>query len=316
MSLRNLDDRNVSSIVTLPLSLKTVLQVGMDGSNGSSSRLESDRPPKASRQTVPGKFQPLITELEIVVKPPLFFTSPNSLEDKAQGQAYFNVPFVEDYKREWFVMRFSYQTLIDMDRAAPIKISGTLDSIVAQLAAYMYRGSPLLDIPTFFKVVDALNSIVFTPAEGGGEGEALTALREATRMFEIAPTDAVIANLQNHEGVLTLPLLLYLHNALSDSSRKKEIPGFFESLAAAGVQEMDVYQLWYEIHSLVKVFSGYPNFPILQSNAINTYITDLFEIDPRPTANYAPNWHMAAQEWDVLQEDDDDGDDGDDEMEE
>jgi len=315
MSLRNLDDRNVSSTFTLPLSLKTVLQVGMDGSNGSSSRLQSDRPPKASRQTVPGKFQPLITDLEMVVKPPLFFKSPNSLEDKAQGLPYSNVPFVEDYKREWSVMRFSYQTLIDNDRATPIKISGTLDSIVAQLAAYMYRGSPLLDIPTFFKVVDALNSIVFTPAEGGGPREALTALRESTRLFEIAPTDAVIANLQNHEGTISLPLLLYLHNALSDSSNKKEIQGLFESLAAAGVQEMDVYVLWYEIHSIVKIFSGYPNFPILQINNINTYITDLFEIDPRPNADYAPNWHMAAQEWDVFQEDDE-GDDGDDEMEE
>ena len=124
MSLRNSDSRNVSPSFRLPLSLDTVLQVGMDGGS-SSSRLESDRPSKSSRQSGSGKFQPLITELEMVIKAPLFFQSPGSVRDKAEGQPYGNVPITEDDKREWTFERFGYEALIDYDRASAVKLSGT-----------------------------------------------------------------------------------------------------------------------------------------------------------------------------------------------
>jgi len=288
----------------------------MDGGGGGSSnsnRIESDRPSKSSRQVGPGRFQDLITEFEMVVQPPIFFQSPGSVRDKAEGQTYGNVPIVEEYDREWLLKRFSYQSMVDRDRATPVKLNGTLDTIAQKLAAYTYRGQPLLDDQLFFKVVDALNSVVF--GGGGGDGgEAFQALKETTKLFEVAKADTVLSGLQNHEGIVTLPLLFYLHNALSESSNKKTVPGLVEAVwIKAGMTDKDIYKLWYEIYALIKVFSGYPisKLPILQANQVKTYITDLYELDPRPDADPTP-FFMAAQDPDAgfgFGSDEDDEDD-------
>jgi len=275
MSLRNSTRNvspNVSSSFRLPPALDTVLKIGMDYEQ----RLESNRPQKTMRQNTDGRFNPLVTDMEIVIRPPIYFQSPtDNLKEKDDGFSYGNVPIVED-RKEWPIERFSYQTNVDQERATPVKLKGTLDAIARQISAYTYKGAPILDAQYFFQVLNVLNLTVFT----GGEAEA--ALNKNTKELEFANQTALIGELQNHKSEVTLPLLFFVYNALSRSSSKETTPGLDSALVAAGILDKNLFELWYQVYTLLNALTEFENWPLVYKDHIKLYISDLYNLDPRP----------------------------------
>lgn len=258
----------------LPPSLEEVLQIGMDAAD---ERELSNRPMKTTRP-IPSEFDPMTTEMEVSLKPPIRWITPVEIDDEDNYCAiqYGNVSIINS-RSSWNLKELSMQSFQDFDRLKPVLFKGTIDQITNQISCFTYlRNRPIIELGVYNAAMSVLVDIVFKR----GTDTYAAFIKEPKIPAQ------TLDSIKNHDSVdsaITFAGACILFNSMSRMSDKDEVAGFDTGLAAlTEYDDQDMYRLWLGLRNVIDTLMEQKEWPLVYSAKIREYLNDTLDyLDPR-----------------------------------
>lgn len=296
--------RNALPDFQLPPSLQDILTVGVHSMKRNSENFEDEdeqdepgfsrKAPKPNQQS----FDPKGTKFELNLKIPIKWNYPSyNYESKREGVAHGNIPIIDDSRVPH--PKLSYQAAILYENAKPTQFIGTLDAIVRQLATSTVAGKTILDMDLFTTVLETLSDIVFkATAFLSADIETvkgyLPNLQASIRStgLRASSVESILSDLENNRGEVTLETLAFVFNAISKISDKYNVEGLIEELVDMEIDEQRVFELWFQIESILSTLTSYDHWPPQYKSEVESY---LYGIVDATNFKYETTTFYAAQ---------------------
>ena len=239
-------------------------------------REPSNRPSKTTRP-LPSEFDPMMTEIEVSVKPPIRWLTPAEIDDEYDycTVQYGNVSMIAS-QSTWDIEELSTRAINNFDRLKPVLFKGTIDQITNEICNFTYlRDRPIIEVGVYNAAMGVLVDIVFKRG---------TDIYEAFINEPKIPAQTLDSIIKNHDsGVITFAGACMLFNSMSRMSDKDEVAGFYTGLAAlAEYDDQDIYRLWLGLRNVIDTLMEQKEWPLVYSAKIREYLNNTFDyLDPR-----------------------------------